>query len=169
MKRKRIRVGIDCAMIKVFLSPSSRSPHIYPAKVGVELYQLVIAGSIRKRSSEISVSGVKNKKRKETQEERGRTYCIHNLDSPSQPFIFTQILLMPPVQLLYHRSHPSLLPSRRKHDPGSRYLFIGKTSAANASNRNIVDKLVRMVKETILNFDRGYLGTGDLEGILNFE
>jgi hypothetical protein len=32
----------------------------------------------------------------------------------------------------------------------------------------IVDKLVRMVKETILNFDR-YLGTGDLEGSLNFE
>jgi len=76
---------------------------------------------------------------------------------------------MPCVQLLHHRSHPALLPSRRKHDPGPRYLFIGKTSTANAGNRNIVDKLARMVKETILKFDRGYLGTGDLEGILNGE
>jgi hypothetical protein len=72
MKRKRIRVGIDCAMIKVFLSPSSRSPHIYPAKLGVELYHSVISGSIRKRSSEISVSRVKNDEKRKTNRRKKR-------------------------------------------------------------------------------------------------
>lgn len=76
---------------------------------------------------------------------------------------------MPSVQLPNHRSHPALLPSRSKHDPGSGYFFVGNTPAADAGDRNIIDELARMFEETVLNFDRGYLGTGDFENILNFE
>ena len=97
------------------------------------------------------------------------TYLIHNFNSTSQPFIFTQILLMPSIQLFNHRSHPARLPSGSKHDPGSGYFFVGSTPPADASDCNIIDELARMFEETVLNFDRGYLGTGDLENILNFE
>ena len=74
---------------------------------------------------------------------------------------------MPTIQLLNHRSHSKLLPSRSKHDPGSGYFFVGNTPAADAGNRNIIDELSRMFKKTVLNFDRGHLGTGDFESILN--
>jgi hypothetical protein len=74
---------------------------------------------------------------------------------------------MPSIQLPNHLSHPALLPNRSKHDPGSGYFFVGKTPAADASNRNIIDELAGMFEKTVLDFDRGYLGTGDFESILN--
>ena len=74
---------------------------------------------------------------------------------------------MPSVQLPNHRSHPALLPSGSKHDPSSGYFFVGGTPTADARDRNIIDELARMFKETVLNFDRRYLGTGDFESILN--
>ena len=77
-----------------------------------------------------------------------KTYLIHNLNSTSQPFIFTQILLMPSIQLPNHRSHPTLLPSGCKHNPSSRYFFVGSTPTADAGDRNIIDELARMFKET---------------------
>ena len=95
------------------------------------------------------------------------TYLIYNLNSTSQPLIFTQIRLVPSIQLLNHCCHSALLPSGSKHDPGSGYFFVGNTPAADASDRNIIDELSRMFEETILNFDRGYLGTGNFESILN--
>ena len=91
------------------------------------------------------------------------------MNSTSQPFILTQILLMPSVQLPNHRSHPALLPSGSKHDPGSGYFFVGNTTAADSGDRNIIDELARMFEETVLNFNRGYLGTGNFEDVLNFE
>ena len=96
----------------------------------------------------------------------GETYLIHNLNSTSQPFIFTQILLMPSIQLPNHCRHPALLTGRCKHDPGSRHFFVGNTPAANESDRNIIDELARIFEETTLNFDRGYLRAGDFESIL---
>ena len=98
-----------------------------------------------------------------------KTYMIHNFNSTSQPFIFTQILLMPSIQLPNHRSHPAFLPSESKHDPGSGYFFVGNSPAGDASDSNIINELAGMFKETVFNLDRGYLGTGDLENILNFE
>ena len=95
------------------------------------------------------------------------TYLIHNLNPTSQPFIFTQILLMPSVQLHNHCSHPALLPSRSEHYPGSGYFFVGNTPAADAGDRNIIDELARMFEETVLNLDRGYLGTGNFESVLS--
>ena len=99
----------------------------------------------------------------------GETYLIHNLNSTSQPFIFSQSLLMPRIQLPNHSSHPALLPSGSKHDPCSGYLFIRNTPTSNASDGNIIDELARMFEETVFDFDRGYLSTGDFESILNFE
>ena len=97
------------------------------------------------------------------------TYMIHNLNTTSQPFVFTQIILMPSIQLSNYRSHTALLPSGSKHDPGSGYFFVGETPATDAGDRNIIDELARMFEETVLNFDRGYLGTRDFESILNFK
>ena len=74
---------------------------------------------------------------------------------------------MPSIQLPNYGSHPVLLTSRRKYDPSSGYFFIGSTPTADAGDRNIIDELTRMFEETVLNFNRGYLGTGDFESILN--
>jgi hypothetical protein len=113
--------------------------------------------------------GGPKKKEKKGKRLREKTHLIHNLNSTSQPFIFNQIPLMPSIQPPIHLSHPALLPSRSKHDPGSGYFFVVNTPAADASNRNIIDELARMFEKTVLNFDRarGYLGTGDYESILN--
>ena len=75
---------------------------------------------------------------------------------------------MPCIQLPYHGSNPALIPSGSKHDPGSGYLFVGNTPTADASDRNIIDEISRMSEETVLNFDRGHLGTRDFESILKF-
>jgi hypothetical protein len=91
------------------------------------------------------------------------------LNTTSKPFILTQILLMPIIQLLNHRSHPALLSSGSKHDPSSGYFFVGNTPAADAGDRNIINELPRLFEETVLNFYRRYLGTRDFENILNFE
>jgi len=75
---------------------------------------------------------------------------------------------MPFIQLLHYRSHPTLLTSGREHDPGSGYFFVGHTTAADAGDRGIVDEVIRMLEETVLDFDWRYLGAGDFEGILYF-
>ena len=74
---------------------------------------------------------------------------------------------MPNLQLRNHCSHPALLPSGSKHDLGSRYFFVGNAPATDACDRNIIDKLSRMIEKTVHNFNRGYLGTGNFENILN--
>lgn len=76
---------------------------------------------------------------------------------------------MPVIQLLHYCSHSAFLTSGGKHDPGSGYLFVRNTPTADASDRNIIDKPTRMCKKTILDFDRGYLGTRDFEYILKFK
>jgi hypothetical protein len=76
---------------------------------------------------------------------------------------------MPNTQFPNHRSHSALLSSGSKHDPGSRYFFVGNAPAADAGDRNIIDELARMIEETVLNFDRRYLGARNFENILNVE
>ena len=73
---------------------------------------------------------------------------------------------MPHVQLPHHCSYAALLTSGGKHNPGSGYLFIRKAPTTDTSDRNVIDELVRMCEETVLDFERRYLGTRDFESIL---
>ncbi len=82
------------------------------------------------------------------------TYLIHDLISPSQPFVFAQVSSRPIIQRHQSCLYPSPLTLLTQYHPRPRVFLVRCPPAGYTCHRNVYDKPFRMREQNVLDLRR---------------
>ena len=98
---------------------------------------------------------------------RASTDLVDDGDTAPQPFIPTERVADPRVELGNDLGRTERLAARRQNDPRPRDALVRRTSAAHASDGHVNEEALGMSEQRLLDLRRGHLHSRNFQRVLS--